>query len=268
MEKAARKPRLKEMSDLPRREGGWELLIISPASEKFGIRDNFLTYNEEKFSNLLNAIMKLDFIHVGNMVFNNKHDDMELDHFLNEEDYPYSPFRDLDYANKPWFPKYEYKGCGGRLYIAIGQGIPNHRDGKRSEQYLVCRKCGTINPIPGTNYKALINDETEFRNAIFYLMLKQANPHLKVFNFINCSTCIPLAVTPSVAYETIKEMGLIAVCKDYFLNAYGIGFTLLPGLNTLEDGGVLAEWYKFLEVQERERAYNALKGLQKTLFPS
>lgn len=165
--------------------------------------------------------------------------------------------------------------CGSLLKI---QPVPDGKKyawlrDKNSQVLITCS-----NPSCGMSLGSWLT-LAELENLLLHMMLKQMVPDLATCNFVDCTQaeCIRLH---GGEREAIKRIGLVSVASEvfwgvvvngYFTSAtcqaidnFGLGFTLVPGMNTRNGCDGFDEWFRFL-VQKK---FEALKELQRQLVPA
>lgn len=104
----------------------------------------------------------------------------------------------------------------------------------------------------------------EISNVMFHLMIKQMMPSLATCNYVDCSATEETMNLNSENAEKIRALGLISlssktasgvVQNGYFTGHenFSIGFTFMPGMNTINGCDGFDRWFRFLIAKKFEQ---------------
>lgn len=104
----------------------------------------------------------------------------------------------------------------------------------------------------------------EISNTMFHLMIKQMMPSLATCNYVDCSATEETMNLTSENAEKIRALGLVSlssktlyglVQNGYFsaCEKFSLGFTLMPGMNTINGCDGFDKWFRFLITKKFEQ---------------
>jgi hypothetical protein len=113
-------------------------------------------------------------------------------------------------------------------------------------------------------------------DTLFFLALKQVFPFLPMLNYLDCQRAPVGYHIGDNGHEGIKQLGMVSVARRvlygcvrdvYFrdtispVNGYDLGFTVIPGMDTLNGCGQAEMWSRFLQVEYLARMGRLLNNL-------
>ncbi len=231
------------------RMGKEETMKRNPSDLPFGTSDPGVivvrSQNTEKF------VSKDDFLDRGDKFFNEILKDITtLSNLVHGGSFKASCYVDEDERGLPL----RIRHCGGMLTFSTNINQEGwHKNYNRGGSITCTGLCGMdlVTRLP-------IN---ELKTAMLHLALKQMLPDLPMCNYIDCSQAKPLnwRSEDKKEIEDVHALGLVSLLyksllgnlKDvdsfvYSIEDWGIGFILMPGMNTLNSSDGFDEWLRFL----------------------
>lgn len=243
----------KIFSDLPPQAGSLDLILAQPERTVKIPKKKFLQETSPFFNGVFDSVIEhMSLSHVGSL-------------------YSYTLFP--DHVGRP----VKFIPCRGSLYVSsapLGLAEYDWLNSVLVGAANVFISCSSprCNMYVGSHLK-----REEFQNLLLHLMIKQMIPDFPSCNYIDCSQ--KENGDPDLSKEELKaiqDLGLIslhprilhgAIKKGYSSDKgaywFGLGFMLMPGMNTKEGCDGFDEWLKQLFIKKEEwvkKRYDSLKS--------